>query len=903
MAMIRLTDVLLGVAVVLALGTTATPPVRTQATRQAGDAATPEATAALLLKVEAAVTAGSASEFLALGTLDPQSTEVSAFLSRWFVPGTTAAVVKERDRTPLETPEGAVSLIVEVLVEAGQVGRLATWRLDLGPTPAGLGILKVGTLGAVDGLYRLALDGHRQYRAHNLVVNAEDFELRMKDGVVYVADAGQGPTAAVLIGRSEMVFKPGPDTERRQLALYCGKDTLATPVEAAFLRTNPAEAGWRLPDTALTEEPVDQGTFARAQQIFTEQLPKSFGIDLADLSRESWSLVPTPGDFLAEILTRQYGTLTYAHASSDQEDITLFDRAHRRNIAVYASAARLATRGRYYDEDAATEYDVQDYQVDTRFSPDRFWLEGTTRLTIKIRAFAVSALTVRLADALTVTSVTSDVYGRLLAPRVRGHNSVVVNLPQPASQGDVIALTFRYAGRLEPQGVDRENVAVAQEPLRNPNAQLYVRPEPSYVYSNRSAWYAQGPVSDYATATIRFTVPTAFGAACSGESAIGSPVLLKAQAGDDNGPRKLHVFAAPVPVRYLACVVSRFGDADTHEVPLPAGTIVGTAPLPGPPVLPIRVTATARNHGKSRELADRAGEIAAFYASLMHDVPYPSLDVAVVEANVPGGHSPGYLVILNQTLPTTPYVWRDDPAAFDNYPDFYIAHEVAHQWWGQAVGWKNYHEQWLSEGFAQYFAILFARQQKGESTYQGLLRELAHWTLEMSDQGPVYLGYRLGYLKGGGRTFRALVYNKAALVLNMLQRMLGDEAFFSAIRHFYQDHRFQKAGTDDLQRAFEDASGRSLGRFFDRWILGQDLPSLETSWEVAPDGASVTVRLQQPPGRVFEFPVTVTLDYANGPADDRLVIVSDQVTTVTLPLARELRRVEVNRDHITPLGR
>jgi hypothetical protein len=873
--------------------------VQTSQARAATEAG-PDAIVGLLTRVEAAITAGSASDFLALGTLDLQSPEVSAFLARWFVPGTTAAVVKERDRLALKgTPDG-LTLIVEVLVEAGHAGRLATWRIDVGPTPAGLGILNVGTLGLVDGLYRLELDGAHQRRAHNLVVAAEDFELRLPEGVVFTADAEGGHTAVVLLGHGELVFKPAPDTERRQLALYCGKETLATPFDAAFLRMNPGEVDSRVPGGSLVEEPVDARALQQAREVFAEQLPKSFGIDLADLSRASWSLVPPPGDFVAEVATRRFGTLTYTHASGDQEDISLFDRAHHRNISTYTSASRLAVRGRYYDEDDDTAYDVTDYQVDTTFTPDRFWLEGSTRLSIRIRAFAISALTVRLAEALTVTSVTSDAYGRLLAPRVRGQNSVVVNLPTPAARGDTLVLTLRYAGRLEPQGVDRENLALGQEVVRNPNTQILARPEPSYVYSNRSAWYAQGPVTDYAPATIRFTVPPAFGAACSGEPASGSPVLLKA-TGDENAPRKLHVFAAPQPVRYLSCVVSRFTDVEAHDVALPEGTTV--ARMVVKPSLAVQTISTAKNRGKARELAERAGDIAAYYASLIHDAPYPSLAVAVVESNLPGGHSPGYLIILNQPLPTTPFVWRDDPAAFDDYPDFYIAHEVAHQWWGQAIGWKNYHEQWLSEGLAQYFAVLYARQQHGPATYAALVRQLTRWTVDTSDQGPVYLGYRLAYLKGGGRTFRALVYNKGALVLDMLRRMLGEEVFFKAIRRFYAAHRYDKAGTNDLQDAMEAESGRTLGRFFDRWILGQDLPSLSVSWDVAADGASVAVRLEQPPGRVFEFPVTVTLDYDDGPSEDRTVVVSGQVTEKTFPLARRLRRVELNRDHFTPLAK
>ena len=131
----------------------------------------------------------------------------------------------------------------------------------------------------------------------------------------------------------------------------------------------------------------------------------------------------------------------------------------------------------------------------------------------------------------------------------------------------------------------------------------------------------------------------------------------------------------------------------------------------------------------------------AFYGTLVGEAPYPSLSIAVLESQIPGGHAPGYVAIINQPLPTSPFVWRDDPASFDDFPDFFLAHELAHQWWGQAVGWQNYHEQWLSEGFAQYFAALFAERRRGPGVFGDIVRQLTRWTLAESDQGPVYLGY------------------------------------------------------------------------------------------------------------------------------------------------------------------
>ena len=67
--------------------------------------------------------------------------------------------------------------------------------------------------------------------------------------------------------------------------------------------------------------------------------------------------------------------------------------------------------------------------------------------------------------------------------------------------------------------------------------------------------------------------------------------------------------------------------------------------------------------------------------------------------------------------------WRGDPASFENFPQFFLAHELAHQWWGQAIGWKNYHEQWISEGFAQYFAALTPEQRGAIVLFANMLRQ------------------------------------------------------------------------------------------------------------------------------------------------------------------------------------
>ncbi len=851
---------------------------------------------ALVQQIELVARQGDRAGWNALLASSANRHDANAFAESELRPGATQVVIKMRDRAPLDDarPDAGSAVVVDAFLAYGARARVSSWRLDVTPASDGTWRLEAATrLASLDPIYRLSLDTTHQYDVSDFVVASEDLEVTLAHGSVFTVETDQGVTGLVLVGRGRMRFHPAPETERGQVRILTGTETVTSPFDAAFVRVG--TLGAHVDPAKLIPHAVRPDVARRADAVFREEAPKSLMIDLADLSSDHWWSLPGPDDFLVDVRTDRYGTLTYTRAANDPEDICLFDRRRQRNIAVYASKATLDARGRFYDEDDRSPYDVQHYDVDLAVSPNTQRLDGVVRMQVRVRASSMQQMPVKLADALDVRTVTSDRFGRLFSVRMPGQNAVLVNLPATVIQGTDLTLTFAYSGRLAPQTPSRETIALAQDDVsqsRRPPSLDELRPrlEPSFLYSSQVDWYPHSPVPDYATATLRISVPDPYVCIASGQPLPRPPRRI---ADADGSARKLYELSATRPLRYLSFIVSRFQPIDHRTVTFDAGDS-GTAAAPLDLSVLSNVAQTPLN---GRAIADRAADIVKYYRSIVDETPYPSLALAVLEDVRPGGHSPAYFAVLQRPIEDTGLTWRTDPVAFSDYPEFFLAHEIAHQWWGQAVAGRNYHEQWLSEGMAQYFAALYAQHLRGDEVFAGVMRQMRRSALDHASDGPIYLGYRVGHIRGDSRAFRAVIYNKSAAVLHMLQRLVGDDAFFRGLRRFYADGRFQKTSTDRLRIAMEATSGRSLDRFFDRWIYASALPSVALRYhvETSASGQTLVLRVDQA-GEVFDLPITVVLTFSDRAPQMVAIPITDRTVERRIPLSGTLRTVDVNKD-------
>ncbi|QHI37259.1 Aminopeptidase N [Kordia antarctica] len=193
-----------------------------------------------------------------------------------------------------------------------------------------------------------------------------------------------------------------------------------------------------------------------------------------------------------------------------------------------------------------------------------------------------------------------------------------------------------------------------------------------------------------------------------------------------------------------------------------------------------------------------------------------------------------------------------------NFSRSLIAHELAHQWFGNKVTCDSWNDIWLNEGFATYLSGLVENHFDGEQDFINWKRgKIADITT--SRNGSVYVQDEK--LDNVGRIFSSrLSYNKGAMVIHMLRKKLGDAAFFQGIRNYLDDEElaYGYANTSQLQAHLENESGEDLNEFFNDWIYGEGYPSYDVAWYQSEESeVSIKVNQEQSNRKVDYFEMNV----------------------------------------------
>jgi len=207
-------------------------------------------------------------------------------------------------------------------------------------------------------------------------------------------------------------------------------------------------------------------------------------------------------------------------------------------------------------------------------------------------------------------------------------------------------------------------------------------------------------------------------------------------------------------------------------------------------------------------------------------------------------------------------------SSMGNLGFFLVAHELAHQWFGNKVTNATWSDLWIQEGMATLSEGLPLKYFMGENDFLNWLKVRREQVMAAPD-GSVYIPESEIDAGNLNRMFDTrLTYRKAAWVLNMLRVHVGDESFFAGLRSYLDTYAYSSATTDDFRRVMEHVSGRSLVTFFDQWVYGEGYPVLNINYRPtigAPNALRLDIRQVGSHGSVpvFEFPLDVRLSSAD----------------------------------------
>jgi hypothetical protein len=278
---------------------------------------------------------------------------------------------------------------------------------------------------------------------------------------------------------------------------------------------------------------------------------------------------------------------------------------------------------------------------------------------------------------------------------------------------------------------------------------------------------------------------------------------------------------------------------------------------------------------------------------------------------------------FGQGIATMLMIPRTDRANKRTYS--FIAHETAHQWWGNIVAWRSYRDQWLSEGFAEYSGILYTGLRESKGAKEDLLRELRDSlknppeTLtgvgkgRLVDVGPIILGHRLNTSKTFG-AYQTLIYNKGALVLRMLHYMMSNpstgegQPFFDMMTDFVERYRNKSASTDDFRAVVNEHFAKTpiaqkygmtnLNWLFRQAVYQSQLPSYEMQYKTTTEAdgkvfltGTIT---QKNAGENWVMVLPVKIDFGGGKAGMGTVIVQGPSTPFKIPLPAAPSKVQLD---------
>lgn len=724
-------------------------------------------------------------------------------------------------------------------------------------------------------LATVELDPQRVYTIRDASLDRQSVHITFNDGkIAFTRDIEGRITGAFFEGDANLLITPPTDVERASLALFTGAAILSDEFTSAYLRFDGNVFADLKPALRDFEDPAEK------QEFYSHAAPIGRNLAEPDAMRLLVSFLSPPAsrqEATSFVHLRVSGTshgtydvyldpanpepVVVAQAAQAREGTFLdvwtsfVPGARRRSLSASNANDPQQSDTTSPDPDAANAgaLRIVDYKIRAHVLPPR-QLEADTLVTIELGTRSTRLMVFELSRFLhvdqvwEVTSHGEQPVEFLQNPAVRGsqrerrgNDIVAVVMPTSPPAGQRLQLRFRYAGDVL---------------LDAGGGLLYV--------GARGTWFPNRGLS-FARFDMEFRYPPGWTLVATGTQVsestkegeqishwVGQQPMQVAGFNLGQYTRSAASAGNVAVAAYASRSVERNFPRPAAEAPLIADnggrpSSVRQATLP-----PLNFDPTPVAHAAA--VAQEATRTIEWLSSKIGPYPYSALWLTQVPGHAGQGW-PGLIFLSTFAFLTPEERAREHLTDWASllYGKIMVPHETAHEWWGDDVGWKSYHDQWLTEALANYCALAML-EQSSPADFRLAMDHYRNTLLQKTPEGPapfqagpVTLGSRLSSSRFPNG-YDVVVYGRGTWLVYMLRNLLreasrpavkkaasGDDLFFSALRDLAQNHREGAITNQDLQRAFEAVlpaslnyeGHRSLDWFFQSWVNGSAIPRFE----------------------------------------------------------------------------
>ncbi len=477
--------------------------------------------------------------------------------------------------------------------------------------------------------------------------------------------------------------------------------------------------------------------------------------------------------------------------------------------------------------------DVMHYAFGLTLTDDSNIIEGHATVTVQFKATDVTSFALDLVDAMSVSDVR---LGDVLVPFEHRDNRLYMTLPVTPELGAHHTFSIRYAGEPQDGLIISEN-RYGDRTFFGDN------------WPNRARHWLPtiDHPSDKATVEWMITAPAHY-------QVVGTGDLVEETNLDDTTRLTHWRTKVPIPTKVMVMGAARFAVQYVDDV---AG-------------IPVSSWVYPQDRDPGFFDYARAERVLQFFVNRVGPYPYEKL------ANVQSKTRYGGMENASNIF------YNEGSVTGTRRSEGLIAHEVAHQWFGNSVSEADWNHIWLSEGFATYFTQLYLENAYGrDRLVEGMARARAS-VVRFHGRAP-NLAVVDESITNPNQLLSANSYQKGGWILHMLRREVGDEAFWDGIQRYYTRYRDGNALTEQFRDEVETASGQDLDAFFAQWAYTPGHPVFDGTWTYSVDTQTLTLSLEQTQdGPAFSTPLDLGLVAADGTVQVETVDLTQRAQTITL---------------------